>query len=152
MPTGKVKWYDTEKGFGFLSNDEGGDVFVHASALPDGVEALKPGSRVEFGVAEGRRGEQALSVLLLDPIPSVAAAKRRPAEDMAPVVEDLIKMLDGISDEDSEPASTFRILPVDWLKVSTRAETVPSEFNTASERSPSELLGSISNPKRYRGR
>lgn len=96
MPTGKVKWYDTEKGFGFLSRDDGGDVFVHASALPEGVEALKPGSRVEFGVAEGRRGEQALSVLVLDPIPSVAAAKRRPAEDMAPVVEDLIKLLDGV--------------------------------------------------------
>ncbi|MGH8868385.1 MAG: cold-shock protein, partial [Actinomycetes bacterium] len=37
MPTGKVKWYDTEKGFGFLSNDEGGDVFVHSSVLPSGV-------------------------------------------------------------------------------------------------------------------
>jgi cold shock protein len=96
VPTGKVKWYDTEKGFGFLSRDDGGDVFVHASALPDGVEALKPGSRVEFGVAEGKRGEQALSILVLDPIPSVAAAKRRPAEDMAPVIEDLIKLLDGV--------------------------------------------------------
>jgi cold shock protein len=96
VPTGKVKWYDTEKGFGFLSRDDGGDVFVHASALPEGVEALKPGSRVEFGVAEGRRGEQALSILLLDPIPSVAAAKRRPAEDMAALVEDLIKLLDGV--------------------------------------------------------
>ena len=63
MPTGKVKWYDTEKGFGFLSRDEGGDVFVHSSALPPGVPSLKPGQRVEFGVAEGRRGEQALSVL-----------------------------------------------------------------------------------------
>ena len=50
MPTGKVKWYDTEKGFGFLSRDDGGDVFVHESALPEGVPALKPGSRVEFGI------------------------------------------------------------------------------------------------------
>ena len=60
MPTGKVKWYDAEKGFGFVSKDEGGDVFVHSSALPAGLAGLKPGQRVEFGVAEGKRGEQAL--------------------------------------------------------------------------------------------
>ena len=62
MPTGKVKWFDTEKGFGFLSRDDGGDVFVHTSALPAGATSLKPGTRVEFGVAEGKQGEQALSV------------------------------------------------------------------------------------------
>ncbi|HTY71024.1 MAG TPA: cold-shock protein [Actinomycetes bacterium] len=112
MPTGKVKWYDTEKGFGFLSRDDGGDVFVHASALPAGVESLKPGSRVEFGVAEGRRGEQALSVVLLDPLPSVAAAKRRPAEDMTVVVEDLIKVLDGVGNSlrrGKYPADTAKV-------------------------------------------
>ena len=60
MPTGKVKWYDAEKGFGFISDDEGSDVFLHANALPEGVATLKGGTRVEFGVAEGRRGTQAL--------------------------------------------------------------------------------------------
>ena len=79
MPTGKVKWYDTDKGFGFLSRDDGGDVFVHQSALPAVVPALKPGSRVEFGIVDGKRGEQALTVKLLDPVPSVAAAARKPA-------------------------------------------------------------------------
>jgi len=97
VPTGKVKWFDTEKGFGFLASDEGGDVFVHASALPAGVTALKGGQRVEFGVVEGRRGEQALSLRLLDPPPSVAASKRKPPEEMAVIVEDLIKLLDGLS-------------------------------------------------------
>jgi cold shock protein len=103
VPTGKVKWYDVDKGFGFLSRDDGGEVFVHLSALPAGVTALKPGSRVEFGVAEGKRGEQALSLRLLDPVPSVAkaAAKaaRKPADDMAVIVEDLIKLLDGVGND-----------------------------------------------------
>jgi CspA family cold shock protein len=97
VPTGKVKWYDTEKGFGFLSRDEGGDVFVHSSALPSGVPSLKPGQRVEFGVAEGKRGEQALSVRVLDPLPSVAAAQRKKPDDMVTIIEDLIKLLDGLS-------------------------------------------------------
>lgn len=43
VPTGKVKWFDVEKGFGFLSRDDGPDVFVHSSALPAGVPSLKPG-------------------------------------------------------------------------------------------------------------
>jgi|SRR5450432_4513506 cold shock protein len=101
VPTGKVKWYDTDKGFGFVARDDGGDVFVHSSALPAGLEALKPGSRVEFGVAEGKRGEQALSIRVIDAPPSLvqsqAAAQRKKPEEMVVIVEDLIKLLDGIS-------------------------------------------------------
>ncbi|HWB66153.1 MAG TPA: cold shock domain-containing protein [Mycobacteriales bacterium] len=95
MPTGRVKWFDAEKGFGFLARDDGGsDVYVHATSLPEGV-TLKPGARVEFGVAEGRRGEQALSVRVLDPLPSVAAATRRPAEELHGLIDDLIKLIEA---------------------------------------------------------
>lgn len=101
MPTGKVKWYNAEKGFGFLSDDEGGDVFLPAGALPTGVETLKGGTRVEFGIVEGRRGAQALSLRVLDPAPSivasVAAKNRKPADDMSIIVEDVIKLLDNVS-------------------------------------------------------
>ncbi len=97
MPTGKVKFYDTEKGFGFLATDDGEDVFVHASALPAGVDALTPGSRVDFGIVDGKRGKQALSVKVIEQAPSVVKAMRKPAETMAPVVEDLIKLLDDVS-------------------------------------------------------
>jgi CspA family cold shock protein len=97
VPTGKVKWFDTEKGFGFLATDEGGEVFVHASALPAGATTLKPGTRVEFGVADGKRGPSALSIRVLEPAPSVVKAKRKPADDLAPLIEDLIKLLDGLS-------------------------------------------------------
>lgn len=97
MPTGKVKWYDAERGFGFLATDEGEEVFVHASALPAGTASLKPGARVDFGVVEGRRGQQALSVQLLQPAPSVARGSRKPPEEMTVIVEDVIKLLDGVS-------------------------------------------------------
>ncbi|WP_395110127.1 cold-shock protein [Actinomadura sp. SCN-SB] len=101
MPTGKVKWYDADKGFGFLTRDDGGEVFVHSSALPNTVSTLKPGQRVEFGVVEGRRGQQALSVRVLETLPSVeksvAKARRKKPDEMVVIVEDLIKLLDGIS-------------------------------------------------------
>lgn len=98
MPTGKVKWFDAERGFGFLATDEGEEVFLHASALPAGT-TVKPGARVEFGVADGRKGKQALSVRVLEAPPSVVAAHRKPPEDMTVIVEDLIKLLDGLSNQ-----------------------------------------------------
>ncbi len=97
MPTGKVKWFNADKGFGFLSDDEGDDVFVHRDALPAGVTELKPGQRVEFGIVQGRKGSQALSVRVLEPMPSVVRATRKPPDEMTPIVEDLIKLLDGVS-------------------------------------------------------
>ncbi|RLU86974.1 cold-shock protein [Streptomyces griseocarneus] len=99
MPTGKVKWFNSEKGFGFLSRDDGGDVFVHSSVLPDGVDALKPGQRVEFGVVAGQRGDQALSVILLDPAPSVAAAQRRKPDELASIVQDLTTLLENVTQQ-----------------------------------------------------
>lgn len=96
MPTGKVRFYDAEKGFGFLSSDEGGDVYVRSSALPAGVTALKTGQKVEFGVIAGRKGDQALSVRVLEEPPSLSKAQRKSPDQMAVIVEDLIKMLDGV--------------------------------------------------------
>ncbi|APU17675.1 cold shock protein [Actinoalloteichus sp. GBA129-24] len=95
VPSGRVKWYDAEKGFGFVTQDGGEDVYVRASALPPGVEGLKAGQRVEFGMAEGRRGPQALSVKILDAPPSVAEARRRPAEELHGLIEDMITVLEA---------------------------------------------------------
>ena len=62
---GTVKWFNAEKGFGFIANDEGGDdVFVHFSAIAmDGYKSLEEGQEVTFDVSEGAKGPQASNVV-----------------------------------------------------------------------------------------
>ena len=66
MATGKVKWFDTEKGYGFIEQEDGDDVFVHFSAIEgDGFKDLEEGQEVEFEVVEGEKGLQAEEVAKL---------------------------------------------------------------------------------------
>ena len=61
---GKVKWFSAEKGYGFIEREDGGDVFVHFSAIQDeGFKTLNEGQEVEFEIVEGARGPQAANVL-----------------------------------------------------------------------------------------
>ncbi|NTV90750.1 MAG: cold-shock protein [Clostridiales bacterium] len=63
MQRGRVKWFNAEKGFGFIERDNGNDVFVHFSAITmDGFKTLEEGSEVEFDVVEGAKGPQAANV------------------------------------------------------------------------------------------
>lgn len=98
MARGKVKWYDAEKGFGFLSQDEGEDVYVRSDALADGVDALHPRQRVEFDMVSGRRGPQALRVEVLEtpgkqPGTGRARTTRNP-DQLHGMIEDMITLLD----------------------------------------------------------
>ena len=61
--TGTVKWFNAEKGFGFIQRDNGSDVFVHFSAIQgDGFKTLEEGQQVNFDITKGARGEQAENV------------------------------------------------------------------------------------------
>lgn len=63
MQKGKVKWFNAEKGFGFIESEDGTDVFVHFSAIAmDGYKTLDEGAEVEFEVVEGAKGPQAANV------------------------------------------------------------------------------------------
>ena len=64
MQTGTVKWFNAEKGFGFITGEDGNDVFVHFSAIQgDGFKTLEEGQSVTFNVGEGQRGPQATNVV-----------------------------------------------------------------------------------------
>ncbi|HLR14712.1 MAG TPA: cold shock domain-containing protein [Bacillota bacterium] len=64
MMTGKVKWFNAEKGFGFIEREDGDDVFVHFSAIQsEGFKTLEEGQEVEFEIVEGERGPQAANVV-----------------------------------------------------------------------------------------
>jgi CspA family cold shock protein len=66
MARGRVKWFNEKKGFGFISRDDGDDVFVHFSAIKrDGFKSLSEGDEVEFEVSQGPKGPQAMNVVVL---------------------------------------------------------------------------------------
>ena len=93
MPSGRVRWFDANKGYGFIQTGEStDDVFLPAAALPEGVKTLRKGAKVEYSVIDGRRGPQAMGVTLVASAPSLVKATRPKPDDMAAIVEDLIKL------------------------------------------------------------
>ena len=81
MPQGTVKWFSTQKGYGFITQDEGGDVFVHVTGLAPGTTGLDENQRVEFELSEGRKGPQATNVK--PPAAAEATSDEPPAAEEA---------------------------------------------------------------------
>jgi len=88
MQTGKVKWFNSEKGYGFIESDDGQDVFVHFSAIQaDGYRSLNEGDKVQFEVSEGDKGAQASSVTLVTDGTPAAEAPEVPETPEEPEAE-----------------------------------------------------------------
>ena len=100
MPTGKVKWYDAEKGFGFLSREDGDDVYVRSSSLPEGVATSRPAPGSSSGSSPVARASRPTRCRCSTPRPrsprTVATAQRKKPEEMVGIVEDLIRLLEGV--------------------------------------------------------
>lgn len=95
MPQGKVLWYDVDKGFGFVPNPEGDDCFVSKDVLPQGVQKLEKGQRVEFDYVARGRGPQALRIKVLDtPRLRRPAQHKYSAEELNSMISDLATLLE----------------------------------------------------------
>lgn len=92
MPIGKVKWFDADKGFGFVSNPGDEDVYVGRNVLPEGVDELVQGQRIDFDFAAGRRGPQALRVKVLDK-PRRRTPSRKP-DELSSMLSDVMTLLE----------------------------------------------------------
>ncbi|MFM6980526.1 MAG: cold-shock protein [Micrococcales bacterium] len=96
MPTGKVRFFDEEKGYGFIESDEGSQVFLHVSALPDGAQTIRKGARVDFSMIDGKKGPQAMAVRLLEPVQTLSQRKRMPSDDLAAILGDVQVVLEAL--------------------------------------------------------
>ncbi|AMO91015.1 cold-shock protein [Corynebacterium sp. HMSC08C04] len=92
MPIGKVKWFDADKGYGFVSNPGDEDVYVGRNVLPEGVDELVQGQRIDFDFAAGRRGPQALRVKVLDK-PRRRTPSRKP-DELSSMLSDVMTLLE----------------------------------------------------------
>jgi len=98
VPTGKVRFFDEERGFGFIASEDGSDVHMRASALAPDAAPPRPGAKVEFEVVDGKKGPSAMRVTVLSQPPTLAKTHHRKSpEDMVSIIEDLIKLLDKTS-------------------------------------------------------
>ena len=96
MPIGKVKWYDPERGFGFVSNPGEEDVYIGRSVLPEGVDELDRGQRVEYEFISANRGPQVHRILDLGKSPRAKKAHKHNPEELNSIVADLMTMLEDV--------------------------------------------------------
>lgn len=89
MPVGKVKWYDPEKGFGFVTNPGSEDVFIGKTALPEGVDHLFPGQRIDYEFVAGRKGPQVFRMKLID-----KPVHKYTPEELVKLIADMVTILE----------------------------------------------------------
>ena len=103
MPQGKVKWFSTEKAFGFIEQDNDNDIFVHVTGLADGVTAIDKDMLVEYEVDQGRKGPQATNVKPVRPPP-----RRLPRPSEVEVVE-VVEVEDEAGDVEIEEIEVVEV-------------------------------------------
>ncbi len=106
MPQGKVKWFSTEKAFGFIEQENDNDIFVHITGLADGVTAIDKDQLVEYEVEQGRKGPQATNVRPASgspaPAPAAAAETEAQVDEVEVEVDEVEVEVDEVEDEGEE--------------------------------------------------
>ena len=103
MPQGKVKWFSTEKAFGFIEQENDNDIFVHVTGLADGVTAIDKDMLVEYEVEQGRKGPQATNVRPATASSAPAAAAEPEAEPEAEAeVEAEVEAVEEVEEVEEE--------------------------------------------------
>jgi CspA family cold shock protein len=97
VPQGKVKWFSTEKAFGFIEQENDNDIFVHVTGLADGVTAIDKDQLVEYEVEQGRKGPQAANVRPAS-APAAAAVETTEAETAEAEVTEVVEVVE-VEDE-----------------------------------------------------
>ena len=102
MPQGKVKWFSTEKAFGFIEQDNDNDIFVHVTGLADGVTAIDKDMLVEYEVEQGRKGPQATNV--------------KPASAAAAPAAEVVEATETVEVVEPRPSRSSRTRPADVVR------------------------------------
>jgi cold shock protein len=112
VPQGKVKWFSTEKAFGFIEQENDNDIFVHVTGLADGVTAIDKDMLVEYEVEQGRKGPQATNVrpAAAAAAPAAEATEAAEVEEEAEVVEE-VEVVEVVEVEDE--AGDVEIVEID---------------------------------------
>ena len=143
MPQGKVKWFSTEKAYGFIEQDNDNDIFVHVTGLAEGVTAIDKDMVVEYEVEQGRKGPQATKVR---PVTASAPAAEAPAEaaDDDAVDDDDVEVVEVVEVERSRSRLTARSSRSSRSK--SRSSRWPRSSRSTRTSSPNKLPGSLRGP------
>ena len=95
MPSGRVKWYDAERGFGFVTSTEGEDCFLSSKVLPEGVEELHKGQRIDYDFFTGNKGPQVLRVHHVEPAKNESRKRTYTADQLGSMIADVVTLLEN---------------------------------------------------------
>lgn len=95
MPSGRVKWFEAERGFGFVTSNDGEDAYLSAKVLPKGVTEVHRGQQIDYDYFDGNKGPQVLRVTSLGPSPEATRKRAYSADQLGSMIADVVTLLEN---------------------------------------------------------